>query len=122
MLSSIFYLILGALREKTASLIALDSPELDLVTPMIDMAPGSLIPTEFNKWTTNMPQIPDRVMDIIDASGLRSLASFVTQSPGLLRIRSDASREDYEMSGEVTCVLRGAIYEQSRLAVAYYGD
>jgi hypothetical protein len=92
-------LILVAIREKISSLTALDSQELDMDTPVANMALDSLVATEIKNWITNTLQAPVQTSDIMDSPSLRSLASFVTQSSGLVRAKTEASSTKHETRG-----------------------
>ncbi|KAI2467435.1 putative polyketide synthase [Annulohypoxylon bovei var. microspora] len=94
-------LILVAVREKISSLTALDSQELDLDTPVANMALDSLIATEIKNWITNTLQAPVQVSDITDAPSLRLLASFITQNSSLIRNKSGDNSTKQEANEDV---------------------
>lgn len=78
-------LMLTALRDKFSSLTALESHEVDLDIPVVNMALDSLITTEIRNWIANTLQAPIQLGNIMGASSMRSLASFVTQNSSLVR-------------------------------------
>ncbi|KAI0896476.1 putative polyketide synthase [Annulohypoxylon nitens] len=78
-------LMLTALRDKFSSLTALESHELDLDIPVVNMALDSLITTEIRNWIANTLQAPIQLGNIMGAPSMRSLASFVTQNSSLVR-------------------------------------
>ena len=82
-------LVLEATRDKIASLTALDFQELDVNTPVSDMALDSLIATELKNWITNTLQAPVQVLDIMDAPSLRALASHVSKVSSLVKVKSE---------------------------------
>ena len=80
-------LIVTAVQNKIASLTALDNQDLDLDTPVSDMALDSLIATELKNWITNTLHAPVQTMDIMDAPSLRALASHVSQVSSLVKVK-----------------------------------
>jgi hypothetical protein len=86
-------LVLLAIREKISSLAALDSEELNLDPPIANIGLDSLVATEIKNWITNKLQAPVQISDIMDAPSLRSLASFVTKSSGLVNARLGSKNE-----------------------------
>lgn len=77
-----------AVRDKIASLTALDTQELDLNPPIANLALDSLVATEIKNWITNTLRAPVQISDIMDAQSIRSLASFVASVSTLVKVKT----------------------------------
>ncbi|KAI5460632.1 putative polyketide synthase [Mariannaea sp. PMI_226] len=97
-------LVLVAIWEKISSLTAIDPQELGLDVPIANMALDSLVATEIKNWITNTLRAPVQTSDIMDAPSLRSLASYVTKSSGLVKgwpeINQNQNDKASETNGE----------------------
>jgi len=89
-------LILQALQEKVSSLIALNSTELDVETAITNLGLDSLVAIELRNWIKNALQAPVQTSDIMDATSLRSLASFVLERSGLVKKGSSTTKQDVQ--------------------------
>lgn len=96
-------LVLIAIRDKISSLTAIDIQDLDQDLPVVNMALDSLVATEIKNWITNTLKTAIQISDILDASSLRSLASFVTLGSNLVKFNLQQKQDDKtnDTNGEV---------------------
>ena len=92
-MEEILDVISTGIARKIATLMAFDSAEIDLQTPVADLGMDSLIAIELKNWIGRTLQATMQTSEILDMPSISSLALIVSQRSTLVTIKDRASTE-----------------------------